>query len=525
MELKSFYKSNDLIRDYLDGKVTEFHGKSFSKNNLLDIAENKSFPVSDRGVLVQQLEKQYEDIECSEATISNIKALKEEHVFTVTTGHQLNIFTGPLFFVYKILQVINITEELNKDQDKLRFVPVFWMASEDHDFDEIASFNVGDSKLAWKKNTQNAVGRINLEGLELVQEELKRHLGVGNEEILNLCDQYCQQNTLAQATLFIANKLFAKYGLVILDADNQKLKARFSKTMRRELLNSEAHLEIHDTISRFDKKGYKVQVNPREINLFYLNNKVRGRIVKENNIYKVTNTSLQFSESEILDLLKEHPERFSPNVVMRPMYQETILPNIAYLGGAGEMAYWLELKSAFEKYEIPFPVLIVRNSMLLIDPKTKKKLKRLQLKPKDFLKDKDLLIKEYIKEHNKELEMQEEGDLLKELKARFLQKANRVDKSLEAAVEASLKRHEKELKKLDSKFVKVLKQKHKHDVEAIQFVKSQFFPSGNLQERHQNILPYLINFGFEFIEFLKKNIGAFDQKLEFVDLEDYGNHS
>ncbi|MCB0479071.1 MAG: bacillithiol biosynthesis cysteine-adding enzyme BshC [Crocinitomicaceae bacterium] len=525
IDQKTFYQSNDLIRDYLEGKIPDLHGPLFSAENILKQATVREFSDQKRMVLVDSLKKQYENLELSPKVSSNIDLLLQSNVFTITTGHQLNIFTGPLFFFYKILQVINITEELNKNNQNQKFVPIFWMASEDHDFDEIAQFSIGDKKFKWKRDVQDAVGRISTEGLSEIFKEVKDCIGHDSHGALTVFEEYCKKGLLGKATLFLANELFGKYGLVIVDGDQKDLKRVFQNTLRKELVQSLAHLEIHDVISKFDKKGYKVQVNPREVNLFLLHDQKRGRIIKESEVYKIANSSLEFKEADILDLLEKQPEKFSPNVVMRPMYQETILPNVAYLGGAGEIAYWLELKSAFEKYGVPFPILVVRNSLLLVESKAEKKLNILNIELPHYLKDESVLIKEFIQTNSEELNMEQEEQLLSELQSILLDKSSAIDVSLKQAIEASLVRQKKELKRIENKFIKVLKQKKKHDIEAIQFVKNSFYPNGVFQERYENITPYLASFGLEFIDLLKGKIGAFDPKVELVFLNTNEDHT
>ncbi|MEZ4936391.1 MAG: bacillithiol biosynthesis cysteine-adding enzyme BshC [Crocinitomicaceae bacterium] len=525
VDLKSFYASNGLIKEFLEGNLRDLHGPEFSKEEVLKFAEKRTFSMQNRIHLTEHLVSQYKNLQIESPVRKNIESLKNEKTMTVTTGHQLNIFTGPLFFIYKILQVINITEELNRCNNGFHFVPVFWMASEDHDFEEISFFNANRKKYKWDRVDGDAVGRMSTEGLGEILDLLKKDLGYDVHQILQVFEDYCKKDTLAHATLYLANKLFGKYGLIVLNADTNSLKNLFKETMKRELVYNKTHIEIHDVISRLDKSGYKVQVNPREINLFYLFKGKRGRIIKENGKYKIANTSLEFTEEDLLDQLQKYPERFSPNVVMRPMYQETILPNLVYLGGAGEIAYWLELKKAFDQYSISFPILAVRNSLILIDSKSERKMNRLHLNPSAFLQGKESLIKSFLLKKNEFMEMNEEENLLIELKRVYEQKVKKVDSSLLPAVEASYARQKKELERLKKKFVRALKQKYEKDIEAIEWVQEHFFPSGDLQERHENVLPYLVQNGWEFLDVIKLNIGAFDQKISFVSLNYDGNPS
>lgn len=522
--LKDFYKGNSLISAYLNGAVSDLHADSFSKENLLNKSGNRDLSEESRTILVDHLIHQYKGVETSELTAENIESLRSKKTFTVTTGHQCNIFGGPLFFLYKILQVINITEELNQSQNDKRFVPVFWMATEDHDFDEISFINLFHQKFSWQTNAGDAVGRMGLSGLSAVLDEIKSKFREDQgEELFELFEKYCKQESLAKATVFLVNELFGKYGLVILDADASSMKERFSEHMENELLHSKSYLDVQETIGELEKANYKVQVNPREINLFYLNNGQRGRIILEGGTYKVVNSNIQFDQKSIIEEVKNYPERFSPNVVMRPMYQEFILPNIAYLGGAGEIAYWLELKKAFDSKEISFPILIVRNSALLMDQSVNKKLKKVELAPDEFLKSEDQLIKEYLKKHSDEIDFESEEEALLKIEENLKQKASNINAGLVSSVEATFAKFSKEIQKMESKFTKTLKQQSELEVSAIRTVKSKFYPEGVLQERYENFTPYFLNFGSQFIDLIKNKIGSFDQKLQFIDLSDANN--
>ena len=177
---------------------------------------------------------------------------------------------------------------------------------------------------------------------------------------------YTKFDKLADATRYLVNALFGQYGLVIIDADDHRLKQQFAHIIEQDIIEQNSFKNISATNEQLEKLGVHIQVNPREINFFYLMDGLRERIVFEDELYKVLNTEISFSKEELQKEISNYPERFSPNVVMRPLYQEYILPNIAYVGGGAEVVYWLELKSNFEHYKVDFPILILRNSGLVI---------------------------------------------------------------------------------------------------------------------------------------------------------------
>jgi len=386
-----------LIHDYIDQKnelqSLYNHFPTLENFEKQIIEKQANFDNDNRIPLVETLKKQYQNIEVSDATKQNIEHLAHEYTFTITTGHQLNLFSGPLYFLYKIISTINLTKELKSKYPTYNFVPIYWMATEDHDFEEINYFNFKGKKFRWNKESIGPVGRLSTEGLAEFFEIYSKELGTSTNAdfIKNLFEEaYLKHENLADATRFLANSLFADYGLVILDADNTDLKRVFIPYIKEELEKQTSFKAVQKTIEEL--KEYTVQVNPREINLFYIEDNLRERIIFENDKYYVNNTKTSFSKEEILKLLESNPEKFSPNVIMRPLYQEVILPNLCYIGGGGEIAYWLELKSFFDAVTINFPMLLVRNSVLLATEKQAKKADNLGLSWADlFTKPDDLV--------------------------------------------------------------------------------------------------------------------------------------
>jgi len=285
-----------IMTDYLDQKkpIKQFY------NNFPDIKgfasqineKKKSFDLATREKLVTVLKDQYRNVSATEATIENINSLENKETFTITTGHQLNLFTGPLYFLYKIISTINLTESLAEQFPDQRFVPVYWMATEDHDFKEISYFNFKGKELSWDRPNGGAVGRFSLEGLQEVHAHFSKQLGDTKNAIFlsQLFEKaYVSHSNLADATRYIANELFKSYGLVILDADDQRLKNIFAPVMKDELLNQTSKKAVSKTILNLEK-DYKIQVNPRDINLFYLSENSRERIIESKGLFKIHNT-------------------------------------------------------------------------------------------------------------------------------------------------------------------------------------------------------------------------------------------
>lgn len=516
------YFSN-LICDYLDKKegLTSFYEGYPSINGFRKQLELKqNFSVKNRTVLVDSLQNQYKSISVSKGTSENIKLLKQDTTFTITTGHQLNIFTGPLYFLYKIVSVINLTKQLKTEFPSKNFVPVYWMATEDHDFEEINYFNFKGQKVLWNRESSGGVGRLDLEGFDSVFEAFSNKLG--NSTNANYIKQlfknaYLKHSNLTEATRFLVNELFGKYGLVIVDGDDTNLKELFVPVVKEELLKTTSFIKVSETNEKLSD-SYKIQVNPREINLFYLKNNLRERIVKDGELYKVNNTTITFSEEEILNEVENYPKRFSPNVILRPVYQEVILPNLAYIGGGGELAYWFQLKSNFSSLEIPFPILMLRNSVLLITEKQKKKLDKLNISIDEIFYKQEVLINKKVKEisevnidfTNQKLFLQEQFKALKKV-------ALKTDKSFEGAVNAQEKKQLNGLQKLEKRLLKAQKRKLTNEVERVKAIQNELFPNQSLEERSRNFSEYYLELGDNLIPMLLEALDPLKQQFTIVE--------
>ena len=520
---KTNYFSN-LICDYLDRKKQfplVYHRFPQLENFERQLLEKeKSYPIEHRKTLAGTVEKQYDNFEKSKTTGENISLLSEKNTFTITTGHQLNLFTGPLYFLYKIVSTINLAKQLKTEHPDYNFVPVYWMASEDHDFEEINFFNFKEEKVQWKKDVPGAVGELSTEGLEAVFADFSKKMNASeNAEYLRelFKNAYLKHKNLAGATFFIANELFGEYGLICLDANNRELKKLFVPQVKNELTQQTAFEKTKESIADLKKTGYKIQVNPREINLFYLEKGTRERIIKKENNYFVNETDLKFSEAEILKLVENEPEKFSPNVVMRPLYQEVVLPNLCYIGGGGELAYWFELKAYFETEKIPFPILLLRNSALLVSEKQQKKLDKLGVPIENLFLEQSELLTQHTNEISKiNIDFSPQKKHLEEQFKALYELAKKTDESFLGAVAAQEKKQTNGLAHLEKRLLKAQKRKLKNELERLTDIQNQLFPNQSLQERHDNFSTFYLEYGEKLIPKLLEELEPLKQEFAIL---------
>jgi bacillithiol biosynthesis cysteine-adding enzyme BshC len=523
----SYQKSGyftDLIIDYLNQKpnLQSLYNRFPKLENFESQVEEKqaNFNNSHRKILVTVLKQQYETVAVSKLTEQNIELLSNSDSFTVTTGHQLNLFTGPLYFLYKIISTINLTKELKSKYPNSNFVPIYWMATEDHDFEEINYFTFKGKKFRWNKESTGPVGRLSTEGLDEVFDVFAKEIGSSTNAnaIKKLFrESYLNHSTLADATRFLANALFGEWGLVILDGDHHKLKKMFIPYIKEELIHQKSNTAVLETISKL--KDYPIQVNPRPINLFYINDTLRERIVFENGVYKINNTQIQFSETEILAELENNPENFSPNVILRTLYQEVILPNLCYIGGGGEIGYWLELKKLFEASKVTFPILLLRNSAIVVTEKQAKKADKLSLSWQDlFSKQVDLLNEKTKQISAFPIDFSLQKELLKKQFSYFENIANQTDKSFIGAVKAQEVKQIKGIENLEKRLLKAQKRKYTETLERITDLQNELFPNRSLQERQNNFSEFYLENGGSLIEKLLSELKPLENKFNVIIL-------
>ncbi|MGZ5283365.1 MAG: bacillithiol biosynthesis cysteine-adding enzyme BshC [Bacteroidia bacterium] len=461
------------------------------------------------------IQNNFPQIADNKLVTDNISALLQENTFTVTTGHQLNIFTGPLYFIYKIVSAIKYAQQLKQQFPENNFVPVYWMASEDHDFEEINHIYLWGKMVEWNIGSHSAVGYLNPLSLEGVITELEQILGTrpNTKEIISLFKEaYLQHNTLSQATRFLVHQLFKDYGLVIIDADDAELKRSFIPVLERDIFENNNFHTVNQTLQSLEK-DYKIQVKPREINVFYLDANFRTRIVRNGENFEAKDAGRIWKRDELLQELQENPQNFSPNVVLRPMYQETILPNLAYFGGTNEIAYWLELKNAFVQNNVFFPQLIVRDSALWIGKGVSKTLSACRLEPQDVLLTFDQIKARFY--NNNDITHPAENRLANLISdyEHLKQEIQGLSSDLVANVVKSINVQTKELKKWKSEVKKSVDTSQEKSIEKLQKAYNSLFPNGNFQERHDNFLTLYSQYGADFISILLENFDPLCSQL------------
>jgi bacillithiol biosynthesis cysteine-adding enzyme BshC len=509
---------SSLFTDYISNKSTlqDFYTYPPRLESFIDLLKNKKFPLSYRLVLQKALLRQYQNLPLSPQAETNIRLLGQENTFTVTTAHQPSIFFGELYFVFKTLTIIRLAEVLRETFPEYHFVPVFWLGSEDHDFAEISHFRLFGKTYHWQHHQQGAVGRMNPQSLQKLLHEIPEAIPIFTEAY--------QKPTLSEATRYALNAFFGEKGLLVVDGDDKALKQLFAPIANKELFEQKTFEIVSKTNEKLEHLGYKPQVVPRAINLFYLREQLRKRIEKNGNLWQVVETDITFSEDTLRQELANNPESFSPNVLLRPVYQELVLPNLAYVGGPGELAYWLQLKDVFaffslEIEHLQMPMLLPRFFGSILLKSQTEKIQKLQVSFADLWQETDLLRKKYVATHTRnDISLQTEKQQLQTIFEQIKAKAIALDKSLEASVAAEYQKTLKSIEHLEKRFEKAEERNLQTQITQLLNLKEKLFPEGSLQERKDNFLNFYLNYP-SFLEDLHAHIQPFEFGFRVMELK------
>ena len=514
-----------IVVDYINQAppLQSFYKYPASKDGLRASIVARQQYAGNRALLVEELKRQYSQLPSHDLVQQNIEKLADDRTFTICTAHQPCIFTGTLFFVYKILHAIKLARECKANMPEFHFVPVYYMGSEDADLSELGQFWLNGEQITWDTKQTGAVGRMNTKGLEKLLYRIEGELSVlpyGSELVSLLKDCYLNSIDIATATLKLVHSLFAEYGLVVILPDNPALKKLMIPIFEEDLFEQKSSSIVGESIQALSE-NYKVQANPREINLFYLRDRIRERFEKVGERWNVVNTDISFSREELREELYAYPERFSPNVILRGIYQETILPNIAFIGGGGELGYWLEFKDLFHYYNVPYPLLVLRNSFLVIEKKWKDKIARIGFTETDIFKGQEVLLNELVKrESQRQVTLLEEVSNADEYYGHLKSIAGSIDETLVTHVSALQTRALKSLLDLEKKLLRAEKKKFDDQNRQIINIKAALFPQNALQERLDNFMPYYAKWGKAFFYQVFENSPTLEQ--EFVVLTENG---
>jgi len=501
-----------------------FYKHEVNIDSFQHVVSDKSKQNIPRKLIVEVLKEQYESLPTSEETLNNINSLLKPNTFTIVTAHQPVLFTGPLYYIFKICSTLNLCKQLNAYYPSNHYVPLFINGGEDHDFDEVNHAFIFNKKLTWEQDKGGSVGKLKSNTLKNVLSELKILLGdtIEAAEIYDLVHvSYTENELYEKASSALVNAIFGNYGLVTLNMSHKSLKQFFKPIIEKELFEQPSQAIIEKTQQALGDVGFSVQAHVREINLFYLSENNRNRIEKIDNNFHIVGTNIVFTDAQLRTELDLYPEKFSPNVVLRPLFQEYILPNLAYIGGGGEIAYWLERKAQFDYFNVPFPMLIRRNSALILEEVWEKKWMKLDFKVQDLFADTDALIREFIQRHSgNELSFDNEIEQFSKIVEQIKRKAIKVDPTLEKTIMAEGQKQLKSWEQIATRLTRAEKSKYDVQIQQIRNIKDKLFPGNGLQERHDNFIPLFVRYGLGILDLFIEELNPLEEGFLVISLRD-----
>jgi bacillithiol synthase len=505
--IKTNYRSDEEVFKVIDNKIQNYNS-------------NRYF---DKHLLIEILKQQNVTFGGTEITAANIELLNNDNTFAVVTGQQVGLYTGNLYTIYKTITAIKLSFELRNKYKECNFVPIFWLESEDHDLEESDHIHI--------INKSNDLLRVGFEPevQEEDEEEPKKKSirpvgGIQFDESINglnellkdsLIETEFKEKIIERITSFykagsdyktsfaqMLNWIFREYGLVFIDPSDVEVKKLLTPIFEKELNTTPKLCEQIISISADIEKDYDLQVKPKVINLFYIHNGNRLLIEpRENDRFALRNSKKRFEREELMNLLFSNPENFSPNVVLRPICQDYLLPTIAYVAGPAEVSYYAQLKPAYQHYELTMPVIYPRVSVTIIENKVKKFLNNFDLKFEDVFQHKIMINKVVSKlsEVKVDDEIAKFYDDFNGIFYNLKTMAGKIDKTLINIVDGIKEKMGKNLETFKAKLINAQTTKSEVTTNQIEKVTNNVFPNRNLQERVINISYFINKYDEEFL--------------------------
>ncbi len=514
---------HQLFTDYVYNfdKVKGYYKYNFrDKEEYLKLFKKRAeMQDENRGTLSAILQNQYQNRQISEISAKNLSLLREKTTLAVVTGQQLGILGGPLYTFYKIITAIKLCNNLNERYDDFHFVPMFWLEGDDHDFEEVKSINIIDENNNLKKisyedeipeeENKGSVGFLKLnQDINRFFDELNTELRdteFKNEILNKLKSFYSEGRTFKDAFRDLIFWIFDEYGLIIFDPQDTEVKKLLTPIFKKEISGFRAHSEKLVNVSAKLEEEYHAQVKVRPINLFFHTDEGRYLIEPVENDFRLRRKRKKFSYEELQSLIEKEPQRFSPNVLLRPICQDYLLPTAFYIGGPSEIAYFAQVAPLYSLYQVEPPIIYPRSSATILEKNIISLLEKYELNMEevftnpDTLKNKVLTIispnslDDIFSQVSNEIELT--YDRLKERLFEF-------DKTI---ADASTKYRQKSthyLDELKGKALDAQKKKHEVTLRQVEKLNTALFPASKLQEREINFIYFAYRYGTEFIKTL-----------------------
>lgn len=526
IDFKDLERSTVLLRDYLGntGSIRSFFPVHANDPAGLRSLLPKAATRAHRDTLTETLLRQNRSFDNDPAAIANVEKLRDPKTLAVVTGQQMGLFTGPLYTIYKALATVRWCQYFHDQFPEYTFVPVFWLELEDHDFREVGTIRLIDAtndliSVTYEGGDQENKSKTPICRLILTDEIAQR---IGEiSAALNKTDfteswlkdvqaAYRPGETLSNAFAKLMARWLGRYGLILMDPSDPELKKLAAPIFKKALTDAApAHERFVKTTSDLKQAGYSAQVETEPAYLFVSdpshdlpwNSKATDKV-------RITSEELTTHRDEILSIPEKEPQRFIPNVVLRPIVQDFLLPTMAYVAGPGEIAYFAQFRSLYEFFGVPEPAIVPRPFLTLLEKKIKKVPEKYGLSVKSILNEGESLVEKVAAQTSSVSNGPELERMIAEFSGRLapLEKSLvQTDPSLKGAVATASDKIRQALTVLQTKTLEA--EKRNHELVHTQLVKAirHLLPNGQFQERELNALYYLNKYGYGLFDTILAN--------------------
>lgn len=503
--------------------MNEYYNGNFRDLNAIQkVAEIVESRDLEREQVAAVLDEQNRSYGCGPETLANIQKIRQADTCAVVTGQQVGLFSGPLYTIYKSLTAIKLAEYLNQ-KNVGNFVPVFWMASDDHDLAEIDHIKLLNKDNDIEKiHYQTQVPSIKIPANEIrfnteisrsmqCLEDLTHDSDFKQEVLSDLNKAYQPGRSFAEAFGEWMTRLFKSYGLVFMDATHPGLKELGKRVFHKEIEEESPSTSLAiETSGRLVHDGYKPQIQLHQgiLNLFYIEQE-RQTIQLTDGMYHIKGTQQSYTKDDFVKLSDKNPRVFSPNVLLRPIYQDVLLPTAVYIGGPGEIAYFAQMKGIYQSFGLPMPVVYPRKTVSILEKKIDNVLNTHSLTIQDIWQYVESTIagiaKEQIPESIVNALSAAGSNLEKDLES-LKKEVKAFDATLENSVAVTQGKINQNLRFLERKILQASKKHNVIVIRQLQKAKNNLYPANQLQERTFNITPFLIKYSYDFIDKLYHEI-------------------
>lgn len=520
--IKEFFHYSYLDKVSYEQRVEELQTRQFMRNDLAEYIQEymKKFPKSKR---IQE----------------SIEKLRKENSVVVIGGQQAGILTGPLYSIHKVISIILLADKQEKELG-IPVVPVFWIAGEDHDYLEVNHvFVPGKEKMERLVYPQKITGKKMASDIELdhsvCQEWMEKVVKEYGETEFSqsllafLKEAVEKSNSFVDLFSYIVMNLFKDYGLLLVDSGDKNLRVLEKEIFLKQIDQFEA---IGEAVSRQQQKvkesGYSlvIEMSENPVNLFYYDEEIQDRVLlqyePDAKLFIEKNRTVQFTLEQLKEIASEFPYKLSNNVVTRPITQDLLFPTLAFIGGPGEIAYWAELKQAFEEMQIKMPPIVPRLNITFLERCISSDLEELQL---DLLEVMSLGTEKQLSQFLQSVSNPKLEEILTSVKSEITNSYQHLEKEAEKDLKGLmplLKKNEdlllKQVQFMSVKFEEAIKLKHDVMVSKFNRIERNLKPDHAPQERVWNISYFLNNYGLDFLDEVMKLPMEFDGKHQVIKL-------